>query len=285
MNSHFSRSSGSTRVRSKAVLNQAVFQRKVAGFPPERQLWLQAGLDGKLPEGEGQREGKTSTHYAQARSLLEELSLVKSALASGELERRVPQSREGYWNQIERAIHQRPSTPPPGAHRPASRDAGLFGVLRKESIMKNIMKTSNRLWGGITCAGLSLALAGAVALPVSAGAASNGSPAKSVKTTEQRQEFRAMHEKMLAQAKAEDAALEKMVAELNKAPEVKKVDLEAAILTKLVAQHHQMLGQWESLHARMMQFRKQHRQVSQTGMPGGCAKPGMMGQQASAAQK
>lgn len=54
---------------------------------------------------------------------------------------------------------------------------------------------------------------------------------------------------MLAQAKAEDDALEKLVAELNKAPEPKKVDPEADILTKLVAQHHQRLTEWESLHA------------------------------------
>ncbi len=80
-----------------------------------------------------------------------------------------------------------------------------------------------------------------------------------------------MHQKMLAEAKAGDASLEKMVAELNKAPESKKVDLEAAILTKLVAQHHQMLNEWESMHARMMEFRNEHphmgrAQSSGTGM-------------------
>lgn len=120
------------------------------------------------------------------------------------------------------------------------------------------MKTSNRLWKGLACGGLSLALLGGVGLPVSAWAANNGGSEKSNDVKEHRQELRAMHEKMMAKAKAEDAALEKMVAELNKAPEAKKADLEAAILTKLVAQHHQMLGEWESMHAKMMQFRKEH---------------------------
>ncbi len=72
-----------------------------------------------------------------------------------------------------------------------------------------------------------------------------------------------MREKMLAEAKAEDAALEKMVAELNKAPESKKVDLEAAILTKLVAQHHQRLTEWETMHAHWMQSRKEHAPLAQ----------------------
>ena len=94
-----------------------------------------------------------------------------------------------------------------------------------------------------------------------------------------------MRERMLTQAKAEDAALEKLVAELNKAPEAKKPDLEAAILTKLVAQHHQRLGEWESLHARMEQFRKEHVQAAATGKPGSANEQGMMGQTASNAQK
>ena len=93
-----------------------------------------------------------------------------------------------------------------------------------------------------------------------------------------------MREKMLAEAKAEDAALEKMVAELNKAPEGKKVDLEAAILTKLVAQHHQMLAEWEALHGRMMQFRHEHMQIGKTETSGNRMMPGMMGRNGSTAQ-
>ncbi len=143
---------------------------------------------------------------------------------------------------------------------------------------------TNRLWKGLACGGLSLALFSGFALPVSASAANNGSCNGSTDIKGHRQELRAMHQKMMAEAKAEDAALEKMVAELNKAPEGKKVDLEAAILTKLVAQHHQMLGDWESMHARIKQFRKEHMamgkaETSSTGTTKGT------GQSTSTAQK
>ncbi len=120
------------------------------------------------------------------------------------------------------------------------------------------MKT-NRLWRGLACGGLSLALLGGVGLPLPASAANNSGSEKSNGVKEHRQELRAMHQKMMAEAKAEDAALENMVAQLNKAPEAKKVDLEAAILTKLVAEHHRMLGEWESMHTKIVQFRKEHR--------------------------
>lgn len=119
--------------------------------------------------------------------------------------------------------------------------------------------------------------------PVSALAANSDNSAKSNDFKEHRQELRAMHEKMRAEAKADDAALEKMVAELNKAPESKKVDLEAAILTKLVAQHHQMLGEWESMHAKMQQFRKEHRQMGKAETSTGTING--TGQSTSTAQK
>lgn len=93
-----------------------------------------------------------------------------------------------------------------------------------------------------------------------------------------------MREKMFARAKTEDAALEKFVAELNKAPEAKKPDLEAAILTKLVAQHHEMLTHWERLQARMTQFRKEHTPVGMTGKSGCCTMQGAKGQTASSAR-
>ncbi len=149
------------------------------------------------------------------------------------------------------------------------------GILKKGK-----MKISNQLWKRMACGGLSLALLSGVGLPISAWAANNCTSEKSHDFKAHRQELRAMHQKMLAEAKAEDTALEKMVAELNKAPEAKKVDLEAAILTKLVAQHHQMLGEWQSMHHKMMAFRKEHRPMtSSTGTTGGT------GQSTSTAQK
>jgi hypothetical protein len=122
-------------------------------------------------------------------------------------------------------------------------------------------KTANRMWRGVVCGGLSFALLGGVALPITALAAGSCQCGTSSVMMQHRPEFKAMHEKMLAKAKAEDAALEKLVAELNQAPEAKKPDLEAAILNKLVAQHHEMLGEWESMHSRMMAMGNQHMQA------------------------
>jgi hypothetical protein len=172
---------------------------------------------------------------------------------------------------------------PAGVGRPSSGDSGLCGISRKESIMK--MNISNRIWRGIACGGLSLALLGGVGLPISACATTTSSPEKSNTAAEHRQEFRAMREKMLAQAKAEDAALQQLITELNKAPEAKKPDLEAVILTKLVAQHHQMVSEWESMHARMAEFRQGRTPVSMTGNSGCCTKSGLKGETTSASAK
>jgi hypothetical protein len=156
---------------------------------------------------------------------------VTFALGRFELERRVPLSREAYWKTIRDAI----SGSPREGNEPscgASRDGGSCVRLyeRKESMMKR----SNRIWRGIACGGLSLALVSGMGLPISALAASSSTSESAGKTAQHREEFWATREKMLNQAKAEDATLEKLVAELNKAPEAKKADLEAAILTKLV---------------------------------------------------
>jgi glutamate mutase epsilon subunit len=102
---------------------------------------------------------------------------------------------------------------------------------------------------------------------------------------EQHQAMRSMHEKMMAQAKAEDATLEKLVAELKKAPEARKPDLEAAILTKLVAAHHQRLNEWESLQASMKQFREERREMTKTGISSNGVMSGQTGQTATTAQK
>ncbi len=124
------------------------------------------------------------------------------------------------------------------------------------------MKRSNILWRAITVGGLSAALVGGIGLPASARAAGNDNKGKTCTTKDHWQAMGARHEKMLKEAKAEDAKLEKLIAELNKAPEAKKTDLEAKILTQLVAQHHKMVAEWDSMHTRMAAFRKEHMQAS-----------------------
>ncbi len=131
------------------------------------------------------------------------------------------------------------------------------------------MKLSKSIWRGIACGGLSLALLGGVGLPISAFAASNGCCSTSGKVSERHQEFRAMHQKMLAEAKANDAALEKLIGQLNSAPEAQKPDIEATILSKMVSQQHEMLANWESFHAKMAQLRNERVQTSRHALKGG----------------
>jgi transcriptional regulator with GAF, ATPase, and Fis domain len=148
-----------------------------------------------------------------------------------------------------------------------------------------IMNKTLRIWRGIAAGGLSLALVGGIGLPVSALAAGNTCSDQNCKMMEHTQAIQSLRGKMLVQAKAEDAALEKLVAELNKAPQAKKVDLEAAILTKLVAMHHQRLGEWETLHARLMELQKERMQTANAGMSGSAATKGMIGQSTTTAKK
>src|SRR5215469_13104741 len=108
MNSPVYRSSRSALVRSGAVLAEAVFQTKVAGLTLESQLLLQAGLDVELCPAEGLALDLEPGLEREAQSLLQQLSLVKSIMFRGELERTVPQSRECYWHRIQRAISSSP---------------------------------------------------------------------------------------------------------------------------------------------------------------------------------
>jgi hypothetical protein len=162
--------------------------------------------------------------------------------------------------------------------------SGLIHRRFRNARKERIMNRKIRLWRGITVGGLSLALLGAIGLPVSARAGTNNNCGKTCSMAEHRAELRALHKTMLAQARAEDAALARMVADLNKAPEAKKADLEAAILTKLVAQHHQMLGEWESLHAKRMELHKERMQLSQARMSGSSNKHAVPGHQVPTAQ-
>ncbi len=79
------------------------------------------------------------------------------------------------------------------------------------------MKTSNRLWKGLACGGLSLALIGGLA-PVSAVAANNASSEKSNDMKEHRQELRAMHQKMMAEATTCWSGTKNMIAEERRQP-------------------------------------------------------------------
>ncbi len=106
----------------------------------------------------------------------------------------------------------------------------------------------------VTHSSLALALALAIWFPVQARSAE---PAEQPKMTEPNgmkccQEMTEQRQKMMAEMKAQDAELTAQVAEMNRAPADKKLDLVAAIVTRLVEQRVAMNARMEKMQAEMM---------------------------------
>ena len=72
----------------------------------ETQLKLQAYLDGELSVGEARQVEIWLAEDHDARSLLGELKNTKAALSSHSANVELPESREFYWNKIEREIQR-----------------------------------------------------------------------------------------------------------------------------------------------------------------------------------
>ncbi|MDH7504181.1 MAG: hypothetical protein QHJ82_15910 [Verrucomicrobiota bacterium] len=79
---------------------------------------IQAWLDGELAGSEAESVERLIAQDGEARALFAELRWTKSALAQGELERAVPESREFYWAKIERAIRATETAKPAVLNRP-----------------------------------------------------------------------------------------------------------------------------------------------------------------------
>ncbi|MCX8108682.1 MAG: hypothetical protein N3G20_07760 [Verrucomicrobiae bacterium] len=67
-------------------------------------LRIQAWVDGRLSASEARHVEELIRTDAEARSVATELRWIKAAFAGGEVERKVPESREFYWSKIQRAI-------------------------------------------------------------------------------------------------------------------------------------------------------------------------------------
>jgi anti-sigma factor RsiW len=74
----------------------------------ELKLKLQAYLDNELGSSDARKVGDWIERDAEAQALCAELKGIKATLQLGELEVKVPESREFYWSKIERAIRQEP---------------------------------------------------------------------------------------------------------------------------------------------------------------------------------
>lgn len=72
----------------------------------ERQLRLQAWVDGELSPTEAAEVEQWTAQDAEARVLAAELRRVRSWLQGAEVARPVPETREFYWSQIRRGIER-----------------------------------------------------------------------------------------------------------------------------------------------------------------------------------
>ncbi|MEP6663562.1 MAG: hypothetical protein ABJC04_07845 [Verrucomicrobiota bacterium] len=70
----------------------------------EKQLKLQAHLDGELSGREAHQISAWFAQDREAQALMAELRLVKTAMESNEMELKLPESREFFWSKIERQI-------------------------------------------------------------------------------------------------------------------------------------------------------------------------------------
>lgn len=73
-------------------------------------------------------------------------------------------------------------------------------------------------------------------------------------------------EKMMADMRAQDAALTAQVAEMNSAPEKKKLDLMSAIVTHMVKQQSAMNARKAKMEEAMMQHMMGHMQMGKESM-------------------
>jgi len=72
----------------------------------ESQLQLQAYLDGEMPEAQRREVEAWLAWDPEARALLNELRQTDAALAVGDCDLKLPESREFYWSKIQREIRR-----------------------------------------------------------------------------------------------------------------------------------------------------------------------------------
>ena len=97
------------------------------------------------------------------------------------------------------------------------------------------------------------------------------------KMMEQCQEMKEQKAKMRADKKAHDAQLTEHVAKMNSAPQDKKTDLMAAVVTHMVEQRIAMDARKAKMEEEMMQHMMQHMQMGKESMAKCAMMKGMKG--------
>ena len=120
----------------------------------------------------------------------------------------------------------------------------------------------------VISSGLALALALAIRSPLQAQTA-EPKQAKSMMAApmmEKCQEMKAQKQKMKEDIAAQDARLTEQLAEMNRAPEGKKIGLMAAVLTNMAEQRVAMDARKAKMEEAMMQHMMQHMQMGKESM-------------------
>lgn len=120
----------------------------------------------------------------------------------------------------------------------------------------------------VICSSFVLALALAIWFPVRVRSAepAEGKMMTEEKMMERCQEMKAQKQKMMADMKAQDAELTAQVAKMNSAPEDKKLDLIATVITRMVEQRIAMDARMAKMQEEMMQHMMQHMQMGKESM-------------------
>ncbi|WP_333645728.1 hypothetical protein [Candidatus Binatus sp.] len=133
---------------------------------------------------------------------------------------------------------------------------------------------------------LALALALAIWFPVQARSAepAEGKTMTEAKMTERCQEMKEQKQKMKEDAKAQDAQLTEELANMNRAPEDKKMGLMAAVVTHMAEQRIAMDARKAEMEEKMMKHMMQHMQMGKESMAQ-CPMMEDMGEKSGDAQK
>ena len=116
--------------------------------------------------------------------------------------------------------------------------------------------------------GLALALALAIWSPVQSLSAepAKGQNMTEAKMVERCQEMKEQKQKMMEDMKTQDAELTEQVARMNSAPEDKKLDLMAAVVTRMVEQRTAMNARMAKMQEEMMKHMKEHMKIGKEFM-------------------
>lgn len=115
---------------------------------------------------------------------------------------------------------------------------------------------------------LALGLALAIWSPFQAQSASHmgGEEKTPVKMMDRCQEMMTQKQQMMADMRAQDAELSAQLAKMNSAPQDQKLDLLAAVVTRMVEQRIAMDERKAKMHDEMMQHMMQHMQMGKESM-------------------